>query len=69
MKQISAAEFSADVKNGMNREELMKKYELNPTALKKLAKQLNLTIKRTVKPKYELIMDIESTTVESTLNA
>lgn len=62
MKQVSASEFTKDVNNGLTKAELISKYGISDANVKKVAKQLNLTIKRAVKPKFELVFDAENTT-------
>jgi len=59
MRQISMKEFTKDVINMMPKGELIKKYGISADNVKKIARQLGLTIKRATKPKFELIMDLE----------
>lgn len=61
MKEVSAIEFTTDVNNGMSKSELVAKYELSPANVKSIAKELNLTIKRTIKPKYKLVYNTNTT--------
>ncbi len=58
MKEVSEKEFTQDVNNGMSKAELVTKYELSPANIKTIAKSLGLTIKRTVKPKFVLVKDV-----------
>jgi len=70
MKQISEKEFTEDVNNGMPKSKLIEKYGISSDNVKKIARQLGLNIKRAVKPKFELIRDVElldfNTTQETT---
>ena len=56
-KQISVSEFTNDVNNGMNVSQISEKHNISKMAVKKIAKQLNLKMKRTIKPKFELVYD------------
>ena len=64
-KEVSEKEFTQDVNNGMNKADLVKKYELSPASIKSIAKELGLTIKRTVKPKFKLVKDLVNVTSEA----
>lgn len=55
VKTVSKSEFTTDVNNGVSKTELVNKYGLSPANVKKLAKQLNVNIKREVKPKFTLV--------------
>jgi uncharacterized protein YjcR len=59
MKQISEKEFTEDVNSGMPKSKLIEKYGISSDSVKKIARQLGLNIKRAVKPKFELIRDVE----------
>jgi hypothetical protein len=59
MKQISEKEFTEDVNSGMPKSKLIEKYGISSDNVKKIARQLGLNIKRAVKPKFELIRDVE----------
>ena len=65
MRQISMKEFTEDVNNMMPKGELIKKYGISADNVKKIARQLGLTIKRATKPKFELIMDLEETITQA----
>jgi hypothetical protein len=58
-KQISEKEFTEDVNSGMPKSKLIEKYGISSDSVKKIARQLGLNIKRAVKPKFELIRDVE----------
>lgn len=58
-KQISEKEFTEDVNSGMPKGKLIEKYGISSDSVKKIARQLGLNIKRAVKPKFELIRDVE----------
>lgn len=61
MRQISMKEFTEDVNNMMSKGQLIEKYGISADNVKKIARQLGLTIKRATKPKFELIMDLDVT--------
>lgn len=63
MQKVSASEFTKDVNEGLTKAVLIKKYGISEASVKKVAKQLGLTIKRAVKPKFELVFDAETTEV------
>jgi hypothetical protein len=65
MKKISAKELTEDVNNGMTRKALLAKYSISVASLKSLLKTLGLNPKREVKPKVELVMDIDFEEVTS----
>lgn len=54
---ISKSAFTTDVNNGLGKNELIKKYSISSASVKEIAKTLNLTIKRTITPKYTLTDD------------
>ena len=58
-KKISEKEFTEDVNSGMPKSKLIEKYGISSDSVKKIARQLGLNIKRAVKPKFELIRDVE----------
>jgi hypothetical protein len=55
--KVSQSSFTTDVNNGVGKSELVKKYGISSASVKAIATQLNLTIKRTVTPKYVLTND------------
>ena len=61
--KVSKAEFTEDVNNGMKREELMTKYGLKKNAVNEIAKTLKVTIKRSVKPTYLLVDEVNEKAV------
>lgn len=65
MRQISMKEFTEDVNNMMSKGQLIEKYGISSDNVKKIARQLGLTIKRATKPKFELIMDLEETITQA----
>jgi hypothetical protein len=58
-------EFTEDVNNMMSKGQLIEKYGISSDNVKKIARQLGLTIKRATKPKFELIMDLEETITQA----
>lgn len=52
---IDAKQFKSDVESGMTRNKLATKYGVKVSVVNKIAKQLEVKIKREVKPSYELI--------------
>ena len=55
---ISEAVFTFDVENGMSKIDLATKWGISTASVKEIAKTLDLTIKRSVAPKYTLVRDI-----------
>lgn len=67
-KQISKSAFIADIENGLTKKALMEKYELPANTVANFVKDLGLTLKRDITPKYILVDDIKEVEKENLSN-
>lgn len=68
MKEISTTQFIQDVNSGMTKGQLIERYGVSSDNIKKIARKLNLTIKRATKPRFILIDDVVESTQTSLNN-